>query len=288
MTTDQQLPICLNLGCGSTFHSDWRNLDIAPHSNGVEKWDSKNGIPSKNQSVDFIYHSHMLEHLSEDDAKNLIKECHRVLKPQGVIRIAVPDLEIICREFLNALSRIDRGEKNGKIDADWMRLELFDQMTRETSGGMMTKCLESDPLNKDFIIKRCGEQVRPILEKDLEKNDSPPLPATIPIHLRFKIIIKKFICMNFMKDCVAKIVLDESDYKALVYGRFYFSGEKHKQMYDRISLTDLLQKSGFSEVIIQSPIDSLIPNWSTYYLDINSEGVIRKPDSLYVEGIKPA
>ncbi len=288
MITDQQLPICLNLGCGSTFHSDWRNLDIAPHSNEVEKWDSKNGIPSKNQSVDFIYHSHMLEHLSESDARKLIKECYRVLKPQGVIRIAVPDLEAICREFLNALSRVDRSKKNGKIDANWMRLELFDQMTRETSGGMMAKCLESHPLNKDFIIKRCGEQVRPILEYDLEKNVSPPLPATIPIHLKVKMILKKFICMNFIKDSVAKIILGETDYKALVYGRFYFSGEKHKYMYDRISLIELLQKSGFDEVIKQSYSDSLIPSWSTYHLDVNSEEVIRKPDSLYVEGIKPA
>ena len=86
---DQKQAICLNLGCGSTFHPDWRNLDISPNSDGIEIWDAKNGIPAKNKSVDFIYHSHMLEHLNEEDGKNLIRECFRVLKPHGVLRVAV-------------------------------------------------------------------------------------------------------------------------------------------------------------------------------------------------------
>lgn len=285
---DQKQVICLNLGCGSTLHPSWRNLDIAPNSDGIEKWDSKNGIPANNKSVDFIYHSHMLEHLNEEDGKNLIRECFRVLKPHGVLRVVVPDLETICKEFLNALSRIDRGEKNGKLDAHWLRLELFDQMTRESSGGMMTKYLDSNPSNKDFVIKRCGEQVRPILENDLIKNISHPLPISIPPHLKLKRFIKKFICMGFIKKSITKIILGETDYKALIYGKFYFSGEKHKHMYDRISLTDLLKYSGFDKIFIQNPTDSLIPGWQAYYLDVNPKGDIRKPDSLYVEGIKPA
>ena len=288
MITINQQPICLNLGCGSTFHPDWRNLDIAPHSKDVERWDATNLIPAKNQSVDFIYHSHMLEHLNQDDGRDLIRECFRVLKPQGVLRIAVPDLEIICNQYLNALSRTDQGEENGQVDAYWMRLELFDQMTRETSGGIMAKYLESKPSNKDFIVKRCGEQVRPIVENNLMKNSYPALPATIPLHLRVKRFIKKFICADFIKEIVYRITLDETDYKALLYGRFYFSGEKHKHMYDRISLTDLLQYSGFDKIFIQNPTDSLIPSWSTYCLDVNSKGDIRKTDSLYVEAIKPA
>ena len=285
---DQKQAICLNLGCGSTFHPDWRNLDISPNSDGIEIWDAKNGIPAKNKSVDFIYHSHMLEHLNEEDGKNLIRECFRVLKPHGVLRVAVPDLEVICKEFVNALSRVDRGEKNGKVDAHWLRLELFDQMIRETSGGMMTRYLESNPSNKEFIINRCGEQVRPILKNDLVENISPPLPFAIPLHLKVKSFIKKFICMDFIKETITKITLGESDYKALIYGKFYFSGEKHKLMYDRISLTDLLKYSGFDKIFIQNPKDSLIPDWPAYYLDVNPKGDIRKPDSIYVEGIKPA
>jgi hypothetical protein len=161
-------------------------------------------------------------------------------------------------------------------------------MIRETSGGMMTRYLESNPSNKEFIINRCGEQVRPILENDLVKNISPPLPLTIPLHLKIKRFIKKFICMDFIKEIITKMTLSESDYKALIYGKFYFSGEKHKYMYDRISLTDLLKYSGFDKTFIQNSTDSLIPDWPAYYLDVNPKGDIRKPDSLYVEGIKSA
>ena len=123
---------------------------------------------------------------------------------------------------------------------------------------------------------------------DLVKNIDPPLPLTIPLHLKVKIFIKKFICKEFIKEIITKITLGESDYKALIYGKFYFSGEKHKHMYDRISLTDLLKYSGFDKIFIQNPTDSLIPDWPAYYLDVNPKGDIRKPDSLYVEGIKPA
>jgi len=50
------------------------------------------GAPFADDSVDFIYSSHFFEHLYKRDAINLLKECHRVLKPGGVIRITVPDL----------------------------------------------------------------------------------------------------------------------------------------------------------------------------------------------------
>ena len=40
----------------------------------------------------------------------------------------------------------------------------FDQMTREDSGGQMLQFLNSQPPNRDFILKRCGEQVAPFLE----------------------------------------------------------------------------------------------------------------------------
>ena len=42
----------------------------------------------------------MLEHLSFKDAKNVLREAKRVLMPEGIIRIAVPDLSIIMQEYL--------------------------------------------------------------------------------------------------------------------------------------------------------------------------------------------
>lgn len=50
-------------------------------------------IPFKDNSIPNIYSSHFFEHLFLKDCKNLLKECLRVLKPNGIIRIVVPSLD---------------------------------------------------------------------------------------------------------------------------------------------------------------------------------------------------
>lgn len=60
-----------------------------------------NGIPLKNDSADVVFTSHFLEHLSKSDGYRFLEESFRVLKPGGLIRIAVPDLEIAIQKFNN-------------------------------------------------------------------------------------------------------------------------------------------------------------------------------------------
>jgi predicted SAM-dependent methyltransferase len=55
--------------------------------------DLRIGLPFPTGSVAFIYCSHMLEHLFPEDAVNLLNEMRRVLKPDGVCRLAVPSVE---------------------------------------------------------------------------------------------------------------------------------------------------------------------------------------------------
>lgn len=57
-------------------------------------------IPEDDSSVDLIYSCHMLEHLTRHDALSFLKECRRVLKPQGALRIVVPDLRILIENYL--------------------------------------------------------------------------------------------------------------------------------------------------------------------------------------------
>jgi predicted SAM-dependent methyltransferase len=42
----------------------------------------------------------MLEHLSRDQARFVLRECHRVLRPGGSLRLVVPDLEVLVRAYL--------------------------------------------------------------------------------------------------------------------------------------------------------------------------------------------
>lgn len=61
--------------------------------------DVRKGLPYKDNSVDFIYSEHFIEHLSADEAKSFFKECYRVLKPGGVIRTATIDLQYMLERY---------------------------------------------------------------------------------------------------------------------------------------------------------------------------------------------
>jgi hypothetical protein len=58
-------------------------------------------------------------------------------------------------------------------------------------------------------------------------------------------------------------------------------------MYDYYSISLLLKNNGLSGIIRRSAHESYIPNWTNFNLDTELDGTIYKPDSLYVEAIKP-
>ena len=253
----------------------------------MESWNASGGIPAASQSVNVVYHSHLLEHLHQGEGEDLIQECFRVLKPGGIVRVVVPDLERICKDYLSTIQEIDEGTKHAHLNAHWMRMELFDQMTRKVSGGKMLQFLQSNPDNKEFIFKRCGNEILSFISHTSKKPHSAPPVQTIPLHLKFKQLLKNFFNLSWHKEKLLKTLLSISDYEALHCGRFNQSGELHKQMFDRISLQALLQQVGFSQCTLQSHLSSYFPQWKEFYLDNNRLGEARKPDSLYLEAIKP-
>ena len=98
----------LNIGCHSLmFHNGWHNIDLNnlemfAQQNGYRysKLDvTKGGLPYTTSSVDLIYTSHMLEHLTYKEGLAFLRDCRRVLKPEGAMRIIVPDASYLCRLF---------------------------------------------------------------------------------------------------------------------------------------------------------------------------------------------
>ena len=83
----------LNLGCGGRFHPEWTNIDFYSSGGAVIAHDLNLGIPFPDSSFDVVYHSHVLEHFPKAKARRFIAECVRVLKPGGILRVVVPDLE---------------------------------------------------------------------------------------------------------------------------------------------------------------------------------------------------
>jgi len=57
--------------------------------------DATKRFPFPDKSIDCVYSEHLIEHLSYHDGMSMVRECHRVLRPGGTLRIATPDVTVI-------------------------------------------------------------------------------------------------------------------------------------------------------------------------------------------------
>lgn len=253
----------INLGCGCVYHQDWDNFDMTPVDEIITPWDVTQGIPFSPATVNAVYSSHLLEHLTRYQALFFLEECKRVLGSNGILRLVVPDLEMIVRLYLENLEKAISGDQQARQRYQWIMLELFDQMVRTQSGGEMLYFWQQDPLPEEsFIRARMGEEYDRFLQafRSMPTEDQ----ATHRRVIRQKLIGNSEEATN----------------------AFLKSGERHQWMYDRYSLSSLLQELGFEEIKICRATESRISNFSSYHLDTDSHGNIRKPDSLFIEAIK--
>lgn len=118
----------VNIGSGPNGKSDWINLDwgilpllskmpriakvlikikLLPNSyltiwpKSLRLVDGRKKLPFKNNLVDYIYTSHFIEHLHRYQTENLLRECKRVLRPGGIIRICVPDIKLLSKKYID-------------------------------------------------------------------------------------------------------------------------------------------------------------------------------------------
>jgi predicted SAM-dependent methyltransferase len=108
----------LNIGCGTSGVPGWVNIDNSPTillsrlpwgravfrtpdwARDVRRMDVRRRIQFPDASVSYIYSSHTFEHFTYEESVAVSRECFRVLRPGGIIRVVVPDLEIIVRQYL--------------------------------------------------------------------------------------------------------------------------------------------------------------------------------------------
>lgn len=91
----------LHLGSNNAVIDGWLCSDIRPLTSNCIYLDATRRFPFKSDTFDYIYSEHMIEHLSLEEGFFMFKECHRVLKNNGKIRIATPDLRVIIDTYLN-------------------------------------------------------------------------------------------------------------------------------------------------------------------------------------------
>jgi predicted SAM-dependent methyltransferase len=270
----------LNLGCGVHFSNaaEWTNIDFKSNKSDVLEYNLLRGIPSEDNSYDMVYHSHVLEHFSELDGFNFIRECHRVLKPGGTIRIAIPDLEQIAANYLKYLDLAWNNLDNEiyKYNYKWMLIEMYDQAVRNISGGRMLDYLSQQHIvNEKFVFERIGDEGKVIRNRLLESKQNISHPGN-----KIKVII-----LNLLRLVIRSLKSFKSE--EFKIGKFRQGGEIHKWMYDRYSLRLLLTELGFVDFKVTNAFESYEESWPLYQLD-GKDFQPRKPDSLYIEAIKPS
>ncbi len=156
--------VILNLGCGirTADHPDVINIDwslniriknsrllrlaVAPLLDARRRarldqmagklvaHDLSKGIPFASDSVDTVYHSHVLEHLDRPVARRFLSETLRVLKPGGICRIVVPDLEFACRAYVEHVDRCGRTSGEAAVHEQFVENILEQSVRREAAG----------------------------------------------------------------------------------------------------------------------------------------------------------
>ena len=91
------LPLSLNIGCGTRKLDGWINIDIDGEPDLCI--DVREGLPFEDASVGLIFNEHFIEHISQLQGIEFLRECRRTLIPGGTLRIATPDLDGIVEDY---------------------------------------------------------------------------------------------------------------------------------------------------------------------------------------------
>lgn len=92
-------PVRLNWGCGEHTRSGWINSDIKEGPGTDLVGDIRRGLPLASESVDYAVSVHALPELSYPELVPALEELLRVLKPRGVLRLVLPDLDKAIRAY---------------------------------------------------------------------------------------------------------------------------------------------------------------------------------------------
>lgn len=113
----------INYGCGNTAPKEWINFDASPtlilekfffikkkkiFPKNVKFGNIIKGLPIAENSCRGVFCSHILEHLSLEDFEKALKNTYRILKPNGIFRLIMPDLQNYINIYIES--------KNNKED----------------------------------------------------------------------------------------------------------------------------------------------------------------------------
>ena len=253
-----------------------------PPDSGIAYYDITRPLLFLDNTFDAVDAYHVFEHLTPKEGERFAAEIYRVLKPGGIFRISVPDLERIAREYLMFLeeSLKDPSEQN-ILRYRWAVMEMIDQATRDYSGGLMLEALKAGHFDKVIVKERYGDVFDDFFDQRARKERgawTPPSRKTFFQRVFSNIpqkIARKWTYTVYEKKLRKKL--------KEINGDPLKTKERVRWMYDRLSLRLLVEKTGFTEFVRKDFNTSGIPNWDKYDLDQSNYGMHALDPSVYVE-----
>lgn len=264
----------LNFGCGHRYAKNWVNIDFHSDHPEVQRVNLLQRLPFDDGTFDVVYSSHVLEHFSPETAEALLRECHRVLKPGGILRTVLPDLETACREYVRILNEVKTSETSRR-QYEWIILELLDQLTRTRPSGFI------GPFQQKLMATNDQEMIAYVQSRTDTNPWTSPTTASLGSRLRSLTWNKVRTKLVYVYVDLVKCLLPPGLRSTLIDDTRI--GEKHRWMYDQYSLSGLLQRCGFDQVVFLSASESQIPGFSDDLLDTEADGRPYKPGSLFSE-----
>jgi SAM-dependent methyltransferase len=142
---------------------------------GVRWMDASRRLPYATESVDKIYCSHFIEHIPPDKGNNILKECYRVLKKGGIIRLVVPDLLWYAERYVRETRRIQRDSilpDDRTAHDNFLETVYGAYLSKERYGAK--HCYMYDLPTLIFILKKIGfKKIRKCHYKEGEDEELP-------------------------------------------------------------------------------------------------------------------
>jgi SAM-dependent methyltransferase len=262
---------------GHSFLKQWNNLVFAalpgpPLANTryVDLSTVPLGFPD--DTFDAVYSYHVFEHLTLLQGKRCTQQIFSALKPGGIFRVSVPDLETACRDYLDALrAASDQSTRQNLVRYRWAVMAIFEQMVRDRSGGLMLESIEKGEYDDAQLRDLFGDGLRLEVERRGSARQGHRGRA--------------FIARRIYR--WARTILGKS--RPTITDRLdpRLTKEAVQWMYDRLSLRLMLEEAGFQDIRQMDHASSSIPGWSGYDFDRSNHGDYPFDPSVYMEGRKP-
>ena len=157
----------VNIGYGPLKKPGWTNLDCHVSLKQDElACDLRRRWPLRSACARYIFSEHVFEHFAHpEEIMNVLRECHRVLKPGGVLRIIVPDAE----KYLQAYAHNDTDFVAQVGGPSASKLSVVNGMMREN--GFHKYAYDYEELSRTLKLAGFSNVVR----SKLKASDNPEL-----------------------------------------------------------------------------------------------------------------